>query len=59
VFRDFGFAPIETPAIEYSDVLLGKLDPDTEVKRQIYRFRRTWRPQLRAILARGGQPCDS
>ena len=39
VFRDFGFAPIETPALEYSEVLLGKLDPDSEVQRQIYRFR--------------------
>lgn len=39
VFRDFGFAPIETPALEYSEVLLGKLDQDAEVQRQIYRFR--------------------
>lgn len=39
VFRDFGFAPIDTPALEYSEVLLGKLDPDSEVQRQIYQFR--------------------
>lgn len=39
VFRSFGFAPIETPALEYSEVLLGKLDQDAEMQRQIYRFR--------------------
>jgi histidyl-tRNA synthetase len=39
VFRQFGFAPIETPALEYSEVLLGKFDVDTEMQRQIYRFR--------------------
>jgi histidyl-tRNA synthetase len=39
VFCDFGFAPIETPALEYSEVLLGKLDQDAEMQRQIYRFR--------------------
>jgi histidyl-tRNA synthetase len=39
VFRSFGFAPIETPVLEYSEVLLGKLHPDAEMQRQIYRFR--------------------
>jgi histidyl-tRNA synthetase len=39
IFRTFGFVPIETPALEYSEVLLGKLDDDAEMQRQIYRFR--------------------
>jgi len=34
----FGFTPIETPAIEYSDVLLAKAGGETE--KQIYRFMR-------------------
>jgi histidyl-tRNA synthetase len=38
VYRSYGFSPIDTPALEYAEVLLGKLDPDAEVQRQIYRF---------------------
>lgn len=38
VYRSYGFAPIDTPVLEYADVLLGKLDADAEVQRQIYRF---------------------
>ncbi|MDR1362435.1 MAG: histidine--tRNA ligase [Spirochaetaceae bacterium] len=36
VFRAFGFAPIDTPALEYTEVLLGKAGGETE--KQIYRF---------------------
>jgi histidyl-tRNA synthetase len=36
VFRLFGFAPIDTPALEYAEVLLGKGGGDTD--KQVYRF---------------------
>jgi histidyl-tRNA synthetase len=36
VFRSFGFVPIDTPALEYADILLGKSGGETE--KQIYRF---------------------
>ncbi|MEM1063557.1 MAG: ATP phosphoribosyltransferase regulatory subunit, partial [Planctomycetota bacterium] len=36
VFRDFGFAPIETPALEYAEVLLGKGGEESD--RQTFRF---------------------
>ncbi|MCL2276291.1 MAG: histidine--tRNA ligase [Treponema sp.] len=36
-FRLFGFVPIDTPAIEYSEILLGKGGGETE--KQIYRFK--------------------
>ncbi|MDR0402891.1 MAG: histidine--tRNA ligase [Treponema sp.] len=35
-FRSFGFVPIDTPALEYAEILLGKGGGETE--RQIYRF---------------------
>ncbi|MDR2193579.1 MAG: histidine--tRNA ligase [Treponema sp.] len=35
-FRSFGFAPIDTPALEYADILLGKGGGETE--KQVYRF---------------------
>jgi histidyl-tRNA synthetase len=35
-FRSFGFIPIDTPALEYAEILLGKGGGDTE--KQIYRF---------------------
>jgi histidyl-tRNA synthetase len=37
VYRSYGFAPIDTPALEYTEVLLGK--GGTETDRLIYRFR--------------------
>jgi histidyl-tRNA synthetase len=37
VFRSFGFAPIDTPALEYLEVLTGKGSDETD--RQIYRFK--------------------
>jgi histidyl-tRNA synthetase len=36
VFRLFGFAPIDTPALEYAEVLLGKSGGETD--KQVYRF---------------------
>jgi histidyl-tRNA synthetase len=35
-FRSFGFVPIDTPALEYAQVLLGKGGGETE--KQVYRF---------------------
>lgn len=35
-FRSFGFVPIDTPALEYSEILLGKGGGETE--KQVYRF---------------------
>jgi histidyl-tRNA synthetase len=37
VFRSFGFLPIDTPALEYAEILLGKGGGETE--KQIYRFK--------------------
>ncbi|HEX4414569.1 MAG TPA: histidine--tRNA ligase [Lacipirellulaceae bacterium] len=36
VFRSFGFSPIDTPALEYLDILLGKGGAETD--KQLYRF---------------------
>jgi histidyl-tRNA synthetase len=36
IFRSFGFVPIDTPALEYAEILLGKGGGETE--KQIYRF---------------------
>jgi histidyl-tRNA synthetase len=38
VYRSYGFAPIDTPALEYAEILVGKMDPETEIQRQLYRF---------------------
>lgn len=35
-FKSFGFAPIDTPALEYSEILLGKGSAETD--KQLYRF---------------------
>jgi histidyl-tRNA synthetase len=35
-FRSYGFVPIDTPALEYTEILLGKAGGETE--KQIYRF---------------------
>ncbi|GMO43480.1 MAG: histidine--tRNA ligase [Termitinemataceae bacterium] len=37
IFRMFGYVPIDTPALEYTDILLGKGGGETE--KQIYRFK--------------------
>lgn len=36
-FRSFGFVPIDTPALEYAEILLGKAGGETE--KQVYRFK--------------------
>jgi len=36
VFTSFGFVPIDTPAIEYAEILLGKGSDETD--KQLYRF---------------------
>jgi histidyl-tRNA synthetase len=36
VYRSFGFSPIDTPALEYTEVLLGKGGAETD--KQMYRF---------------------
>ena len=36
VFRSFGFSPIDTPALEYAEILLGKGGEETD--KQLYRF---------------------
>jgi len=36
VFRSYGYSPIETPALEYSEILLGKGSDETD--KQLYRF---------------------
>ena len=37
VFRSYGFAPIDTPALEYAEILLGKGGAESD--KQLYRFR--------------------
>jgi len=37
VFESFGFVPIDTPAIEYAEILLGKSGGETE--KQVYHFK--------------------
>ena len=37
VFEQFGFSPIDTPALEYAEILLGKGSGETD--KQIYRFK--------------------
>jgi histidyl-tRNA synthetase len=36
VFRSYGFAPIDTPALEYAEILLGKGGAESD--KQLYRF---------------------
>src|ERR1700761_3619005 len=36
VYRSYGFSPIDTPALEYSEILLGKGGAETD--KQLYRF---------------------
>jgi histidyl-tRNA synthetase len=36
VYRSYGFAPIDTPALEYTEILLGKGGDETD--KQLYRF---------------------
>jgi histidyl-tRNA synthetase len=36
IYRSYGFAPIDTPALEYAEILLGKGGDETD--KQLYRF---------------------
>ena len=38
VYRSYGFSPIDTPALEYAEILIGKMDAEAEIQRQLYRF---------------------
>jgi histidyl-tRNA synthetase len=38
VFRSYGYAPIDTPAVELQEVLLAKMSATAEINRQLYRF---------------------
>jgi histidyl-tRNA synthetase len=38
VCRSYGFVPIDTPALEYTEILLGKMDDQAEIRKIIYRF---------------------
>jgi histidyl-tRNA synthetase len=37
VYRSYGFSPIDTPALEYTEILLGKGSEETD--KQLYRFK--------------------
>src|SRR3954468_2753350 len=39
VFRSYGFAPIDTPALELTEVLLAKVEEGAEIDKQLYRFK--------------------
>src|SRR5262245_13983108 len=39
VYRSYGFAPIDTPALEHAEILLRKMDTQAEIQRQTYRFK--------------------
>jgi len=39
VYRSYGFVPIDTPALEYTEILLGKVADASEIRKIIYRFR--------------------
>ena len=38
VYRTYGFVPIDTPALEYTEILLGKIEDESEMRKIIYRF---------------------
>ena len=37
VYRSYGYAPIDTPALEYTEILLGKGGDETD--KELYRFK--------------------
>ena len=39
VYRSYGFAPIDTPALELTEVLLAKVEEGAEINKQLYRFK--------------------
>jgi histidyl-tRNA synthetase len=38
VYRSYGFAPIDTPAIELTEILLAKVEEGAEIGKQLFRF---------------------
>jgi histidyl-tRNA synthetase len=38
VFRSYGFVPIDTPALELTEVLLAKVEAGADINKQLYRF---------------------
>ena len=38
VFRSYGFNPIDTPALEYTEVLMAKVEDGAEIGKQLFRF---------------------
>jgi histidyl-tRNA synthetase len=38
VYRSYGFAPIDTPALELTEILLARIGEGAEVQKQLYRF---------------------
>jgi histidyl-tRNA synthetase len=38
VYRSYGFVPIDTPALEYTEILLGKIEDESEMRKIVYRF---------------------
>ena len=39
VYRSYGYAPIDTPALEYAEILVGKMSEEAEIQKQLYRFK--------------------
>ena len=39
VYRSYGYAPIDTPALEYAEIIVGKMSEEAEIQRQLYRFK--------------------
>ena len=55
VFRSYGFAPIDTPALEYTEVLLAKVEEGAEVVGGVHLPGRVGlRPQRRLDLRSAG-----
>src|SRR5260370_11275796 len=38
IYRSYGFVPIDTPALEYMEILLGKMAEESEIRKIIYCF---------------------
>ena len=52
VYRSYGFAPIDTPALEYAEILLGKGGEESD--KLVYRFQRPRRPRRGPALRPDG-----
>ena len=54
VYRSYGFAPIDTPALEYLEILTGKGSEETD--RQMYHFADHGGRMVSARTAEGAAP---